>query len=138
MFIETRTAAGDSRGRQRGTEGLAMLCNSDDKVLDLTHGDLVELANARGTTLRVTKGTLWITQERDRRDIVLAAGDVWTVEQHGLTLVEAQGAATVCLVGAAAEFAHSRSRRLHLSTRIKAFLASYLDGHLEERRLPYY
>jgi hypothetical protein len=138
MFIETRTAAGDSRGRQRETEGLAMLCNGDDKVLDLAHGDLVELADARGTTLRVTKGTLWITQERDRRDIVLAAGDVWTVEQHGLTLVEAQGAATVCLVGTAAEFAHSRSRRLRLSTRIKALLASYLDGHLEERRLPYY
>jgi len=115
-----------------------MLCNNYDKVLDLAHGDLVELADARGTTLRVTKGTLWITQERDRRDIVLAAGDVWTVEQHGLTLVEAQGAATVCLVGTAAEFAHSRSRRLRPSTRIKAFLASYLDARLDGRRLPYY
>ena len=54
-----------------------MLCNGYDKVLELADGDLVELDEARGTTLRVTKGALWITQENDKDDIVLRAGDVY-------------------------------------------------------------
>ena len=35
-----------------------MVCNGYDRVLDLGEGDLIELGDARGTTLRVTKGTL--------------------------------------------------------------------------------
>jgi len=93
-----------------------MACNGYDKVLDLGKGDLVELSDACGTTLRVTKGTLWVTQERDKRDIVLRAGDVWTV----------------------AEFAHSRSRRVRLSTRLKAFVRSLGDVRFDRRRAPYY
>jgi len=115
-----------------------MACNGYDKVLDLGKGDLVELSDACGTTLRVTKGTLWVTQERDKRDIVLRAGDVWTVERQGLTIIEAQGAATVCLVGTVAEFAHSRSRRVRLSTRLKAFVRSLGDVRFDRRRAPYY
>ncbi len=114
-----------------------MTCNGYDKVLDLGEGDLVELNDARGTTLRVTKGTLWITQERDRRDIVLRAGDVWTVERQGLTIIEAQGTATVCLVGIVAELAHSLSRRVRLSSRIKAWLGSVGEARFDRRWLPY-
>src|SRR5256885_7118434 len=66
----------------------AMLCNGYDKILELSHGDLAELSDARGTTVRVTKGTIWMTQEQDTQDIVLRAGDVWTVERQGLTLLE--------------------------------------------------
>ena len=52
--------------------------------------ELVRLDGARGTTLRVTRGTLWITLENDTRDIVLAAGDSYTIDRGGLTLIEAQ------------------------------------------------
>ena len=114
-----------------------MLCDGYDKVLDLGVGDLVELNDAQGTTLRVTKGKLWITQERDGRDIVLRAGDDWTVERQGLTLVEAQGVTTVCLVGVVAEFAHSRSRRIRLSARIKAWLGTLVEARFDRRWLPY-
>ena len=78
-----------------------MICNGYDKVLELRDRDLVDLRDARGTTIRVTRGTLWITQANDTRDIVLRAGDVWTVERHGLTMVESQGDSTLCLAGAA-------------------------------------
>ena len=57
-----------------------MACDGYTKVWDLTPGEIVGLDGARGTTLRVTRGTLWLTFERDSRDVVLAAGDVFTVE----------------------------------------------------------
>jgi len=70
-------------------------------MLDLAARESLLLADARGTTLRVNRGTLWITQQDDTRDVVLRPGDVWTVELDGDTIVEAQTAATVALSGRA-------------------------------------
>ena len=50
-----------------------MDCTGDTKVWDLAAGELVRLDCSRGTTLRVTRGTLWITLQNDTRDIVLEA-----------------------------------------------------------------
>ena len=60
-----------------------MLCAGYTKVWDLASGELVRLDGARGTTLRVTRGTLWITLENDTRDIVLTAGDSYTIDRGG-------------------------------------------------------
>jgi hypothetical protein len=60
--------------------------------------EIVRLDGARGTTLRVTSGGLWITLENDKRDIVLTAGDSYTIDRGGLTLVEAQDKSTVCVL----------------------------------------
>jgi hypothetical protein len=75
-----------------------MKCDGYEKVWDLSQGELVQLDGARGTTLRVTSGMLWITLEDDVRDVVLAAGDTFTVDRAGLTLVEAQERTTVCVM----------------------------------------
>jgi|KBSMisStaDraftv2_1062788.scaffolds.fasta_scaffold04247_9 hypothetical protein len=75
-----------------------MLCAGYTKVWDLSSGELVRLDGARGTTLRVTRGTLWITLESDTRDIVLTAGESYTIDRGGLTLIEAQGPAAVCVM----------------------------------------
>ena len=75
-----------------------MLCAGYTKVWDLSAGELVRLDGARGTTLRVTRGALWITLENDTRDVVLTAGDSYTIDRGGLTLIEAQGAASVCVM----------------------------------------
>ena len=114
-----------------------MLCNGYDKVLELVDGDLVELNDGRGTTLRVAKGALWITQEHDRDDVVLRAGDVWTVERQGLTLLEAQGTTLLCVVGAAAAFARSRSRRLGIADQLRDWFQSASE-ELVKRSAPYY
>jgi Protein of unknown function (DUF2917) len=114
-----------------------MICNGYDKVLDLCDGDLVELNDARGATMRVTKGMVWVTQERDRRDIVLRAGDVWTVERQGVTVIEAHGASIVCLVGEAAQAADSRSRRVRVGERVAAFFRAYGERWLAKRWMPY-
>lgn len=68
-------------------------------IIDLGARESVPLTDLRGTTLRVTRGTLWITQQNDTQDIVLRAGDNWTIERNGLTLVEAQQDATFCVLG---------------------------------------
>ncbi len=75
-----------------------MACDGYTKIWDLAPGELVQLDGARGTTLRVTRGTLWITLEDDVRDVVLSAGDTFTIDRGGLTLVEAQNTATVCVL----------------------------------------
>ena len=69
----------------------------NNRLWRLLHGDLVEIPDARGTTLHVARGRLWLTQERDRRDIVLDAGDTYTVERDGVTVAEAQGDTTVAV-----------------------------------------
>jgi hypothetical protein len=82
----------------------------NNRLLTLADGEVVELPDARGTTLRLARGSLWITQAGDRRDIVLSAGEAWTVERHGLTLAEARGDTAVLVAGGAANDPRFRRR----------------------------
>src|SRR4030095_14925064 len=83
----------------------------------------LQLDCARGTTMRVTRGLLWITLEDDVRDVVLAAGDTFTVDRDGLTLVEAQAHSTVCVMALHAVDVY-RGARPTLASRVAAWLAS--------------
>jgi len=114
-----------------------MLCKGYDKVMELADGVLVELRDGHGTTLRVTKGALWITQEHDKRVIVLRAGDVWTVERQGLTLLQAQGATVLCAVGAGALFARSGDRPGGIGDQLRSWFQS-ASRQLVKRTVPYY
>jgi len=115
----------------------SMPCTGYDKVLKLSHGDLVELNDSRGTTLRVTQGTVWLTQEHDTQDVVLRTGDVWTIERQGLTLVEAQGSALVCVVGMGSETIRARNRVTEFGEQFRNWLRSPWKSGLE-RSVPYY
>jgi len=83
----------------------------DNRILELAGGDRVELADARGTTLRVDHGTLWLTQEGDRRDIVLGAGDAWTIERKGLAIAQARGDTALRVTAGDVTRATVRTRR---------------------------
>ena len=76
-----------------------MACFQHGTIVELAARDVVTLPDLRSATLRVTRGTLWITQEDDPQDVVLRAGDNWVVERDGLTVVEAQDDAIFCVVG---------------------------------------
>ena len=76
-----------------------MACFDYGAAIDLDTRETITLNNARGTTLRVAQGTLWITQEGDPQDVVLRTGDTWVVERDGMTVLEAQGAARFCILG---------------------------------------
>lgn len=109
----------------------------NNRLLDLRSGDLLEVNDARGTTLRVTRGTLWVTQERDSRDLVLSAGDTWTVEQHGVTIGEARGDAAVVVVGNGFAEARVRGRRTRWPDRLAQWIERIGDRHLRRGWVPH-
>src|SRR4029077_15822895 len=73
-----------------------MACDGYTRTWDLAPGELVQLDGARGTTLRVTRGTLWVTLENDLRDVVLSAGDSFMVDRGGLPSAGARGETPSC------------------------------------------
>lgn len=76
-----------------------MACFESGTIVDLTSHESLVLTDVRGAIFRVNRGTLWITQEGDTRDVVLRPGDTWMVERQGDTIVQAQTAATLCATG---------------------------------------
>jgi hypothetical protein len=57
--------------------------------LALARGGRLRIVDGRGLLIHVWQGSLWITQERDRRDIVLEAGDSFRLDRKGVALVKA-------------------------------------------------
>jgi Protein of unknown function (DUF2917) len=61
----------------------------------------LDILDGAGTIVHAVSGVVWITQQGDRRDVVLRAGDCFLVDRDGLTIVSALGApATVTVVPA--------------------------------------
>jgi hypothetical protein len=63
-----------------------------DLKLATTHlkrGQLLRLDDAAGTLVLCLGGTLWLTQQGDRRDIVLEAGGEARIEHDGVSIVSA-------------------------------------------------
>ncbi|MDQ2964185.1 MAG: DUF2917 domain-containing protein [Pseudomonadota bacterium] len=48
------------------------------------------LDNAQGTIIAVDRGCLWVTLERDTRDIVLAKGMRFQIDRSGRTIIAAE------------------------------------------------
>lgn len=65
----------------------AMLCLPDQASLHLPRGGLIRLTDATGTLVACLSGAVWITIDGDRRDIVLEAGDRFTIDRQGLAVV---------------------------------------------------
>ena|SRR5215831_839707 len=105
-----------------------MACDGYTRIWDLAAGELVQLDGARGTTLRVTRGTLWVTLEDDLRDIVLSAGDTFTVDRGGLTIVEAQGQTSVCVLARHVTELRRRPATVGLAGRFAAWFARVTGG----------
>jgi hypothetical protein len=64
-------------------------------VINLERRDLVRIENARDMHVRVEKGTVWITQERDTRDVMLEDGESFRLDCDGLALISAFGLALI-------------------------------------------
>jgi hypothetical protein len=87
-----------------------MACFETGTVISLASREAITLPDVKGATLRVTRGIVWLTQENDRKDVVLRPGDNWVIEADGDTVVEAQDNAMLCVVG-------RRAARLRLPAR---------------------
>jgi hypothetical protein len=78
---------------------LAMKPTPDHDILELRRCDIVRLRDAAGALLKCRRGSLWVTQEDDHRDIVLSAGHSLRLANDGVTLAEALEPATLMLEG---------------------------------------
>ncbi|HEY6511295.1 MAG TPA: DUF2917 domain-containing protein [Burkholderiaceae bacterium] len=58
-------------------------------LTDLTAGSILRVRDGQGRAIVVFEGRVWITLEDDPRDIVLDAGESFSVDRQGLTLVQA-------------------------------------------------
>ena len=88
-----------------------MACLRSGTLVDLALRESIVLTDIEGVTLRVNRGTVWITLENDTRDIVLRAGDTWQVERPGRTIIAAQSRAVLWAVGRGMERAARRATR---------------------------
>lgn len=61
----------------------------------LAKSQAVTLTDAKGSLVRCLRGALWITQDRDQRDIVLTPGESFTIDRSGPAIVWALAPSTV-------------------------------------------
>ena len=59
-------------------------------ALLLERWQTVELLDARGATARVERGCVWVTTNGAVRDVVLGAGQAFTIDRNGRTLLHAE------------------------------------------------
>ncbi len=69
-------------GRQQKLDELHLAPNQTLKVVD-----------GAGSTVCALEGAVWITEENQRRDIVLERGACYRLKEHGLALINALGGA---------------------------------------------
>ena len=65
--------------------------------LALKQRDTLTLEAARGALVRCLEGLVWITQDGDRADYIVAAGDSFRVDRDGSVIVQATRPARVAI-----------------------------------------
>ncbi len=70
-------------------------------VLDLHEGQVVTLDDAQGTRIVARHGTVWVTEEGDRSDHIVSAGEGLVVARRGRTVVQALQPARIAIREAA-------------------------------------
>jgi hypothetical protein len=66
-------------------------------ALQLARGQTLKILDAAGSTICAREGTVWITEENSRKDVVLEPGACFRVDRPGLTIVQAFADASVSL-----------------------------------------
>ena len=108
-----------------------------NRRLSLGSGDLLNLDDARGTTIRVKRGQVWVTQDGDLADHVLDAGATWAVERNGRTILQAQSPTLVELSGHAAARAVRPLAAAPAPSQLVAWLGKVANDWMGRRWAPY-
>lgn len=74
-----------------------MELNVEAPVLALETGQVVTLDDAAGTRICARSGTVWVTEEGNRDDYIVAPGQCLVVARDGRTLVQALQPAWIAL-----------------------------------------
>ena len=92
------------------------------------------LDNAQGTIIAVDRGCLWVTLERDLRDVVLAKGMRFQIDRSGRTIIAAEADSTLRLLAPET----SRDRVVAAIGRAVAQALNGWAGRLAQRAVPYF
>jgi hypothetical protein len=87
--------------------------------LCLQRNQVVKVHGGRGHAIVCHSGSVWVTQDGDPRDVILRAGDAFTLDRKGPVLVQAFAPGAISITPAAAQTRASR---------LAAFLKSALSG----------
>jgi hypothetical protein len=72
---------------------------SRQKIRNLRQREFVRITKNRGyCAVQCLAGALWITQEGDRKDHLIVAGDEFEITRRGLAVIEALQDGTVCSI----------------------------------------
>jgi hypothetical protein len=78
----------------------------------LDRGQFLRIEGARGRTLVVFDGLVWITQAGDPRDAFVAGGGAFTFDRPGLAIVEALEESRLAMLAAVEELRAANERAL--------------------------
>lgn len=67
------------------------------ETIDLQRGRLLRLPRSAGKTVTARTGAVWITEEGGLEDVVLAAGESYTLGRRGVAIIEAFDDASISL-----------------------------------------
>lgn len=118
--------------RTENAKELAMATLTYGTELQLAGEELLGLADIRGARVRCVEGSVWLTLERDLRDIFLNAGESFVVDRDGLTLLHALAPARlrVEVAGDAARLAARGGRPLAAARWLRRVLAAVAPARL--------
>lgn len=71
----------------------------NSSTLTLSPANLLTVRNGTGTRILCRSGCLWVTQEGEIKDSVVAAGEVLTIRRPGRTLISALEPSSLTLTG---------------------------------------
>ena len=80
---------------------IVRMLESADGLVALCKRDVLSLAGHPGTRIESRRGGLWVTQDGDLRDVVLAAGEAHVLDRAGPVLVQALDSALLVVRPAA-------------------------------------
>ena len=90
---------------------IIMKLTLDQAAIHLERGEVFTLRDAIGASVRVVRGSAWLTQEHDPQDYILKAGESFVIDRRGLTVVNGLTDASVSVLdGSAAQ--HSASLKV--------------------------
>jgi hypothetical protein len=75
----------------------AMAIRINDSCFDLRKHQIMRFDDATGTDIVCLRDELWLTQDGDLRDVVLAPGEHFTLDCDGVALVSALLPSSVCV-----------------------------------------
>ena len=65
--------------------------------MEMKSGSVLRIEDGRDTVITVLRGELWLTQEGDRRDRYLAAGQSFRLDRQGVAIASAMSHSLVSL-----------------------------------------